>query len=205
MTMAPVCLLLAAIERLICPTPNLLASACNRWCRTISCLLPLPTLTSTSRKMARSPTPAPSAFRAASLATKQAAYRRAGFLPRLQYLISSRLNMPSSPTHSPRASSCSTRQFSIRSIPRPTITTSPLRVRRYASSNRAEVRRGTETLELLALLKEEERNRRERKHDEDELRTESFRVTCEGPAKGITSQTSMKPDEWQSLAALSSA
>ena len=47
-------------------------------------------------------------------------------LPALQYLISSPVNMPSSRTHSPRASSCSTRRFSIRSIPKPTITMSGL-------------------------------------------------------------------------------
>jgi hypothetical protein len=166
--MAPVSVFVAAIERLMCRTPKRPASECKRSCRTIPHSLPVPNLTSTSRKMAKSPTAAPSAFRAASFAAKQAAYRSAGFLPVLQCLISSPLNMPSSGAQSPRASSCSTRRFSMRSIPRPTITMMSLRGLRSAGCSDAESRRDEQTLKLPSLAKEEQRNRR--KHDQDKDR-----------------------------------
>jgi hypothetical protein len=51
---------------------------------------------------------------------------------------------------------------------------------------------------------EDESNRREPNHDEDNLRVKSYDVLCEGGAPRMTSQTSMKPDEEESLASQSS-
>ncbi len=157
--MAPVCLFVIAIARLMRRTPNRVALDWRRACRASPYSRPPQHLTSTSRKTAKSFTSVPKALRAASLAAKQSAYRNEGRRLLLQHVISSLLNTPSSRAQLPCANSRSTRQFSIRSIPRPTITMTPsLELQVICASRTIELHENMFSCEMPRLVKKNEQH-----------------------------------------------